>query len=191
MSSHHIVRENQEPALLILDTSSVSIDTIGELLEWSPTVIVHSKCVMNVIKRGIKVDIVIAPSEVIENIRDLLLDQAPIKIVSYGENEDPIPTIFYLLNALKSTAVNIVSNEENILKQIESVAGIDCEILIGSKRWSWIRNNHIEKWYSGGTKLYVRDFNESPAENDFVVRNDGIISIRKGHSFWIGEELSL
>lgn len=33
MSSHHIVRENQEPALLIADAHAISFEKIQELLE--------------------------------------------------------------------------------------------------------------------------------------------------------------
>ena len=39
MSSHHIVREKQEPALLVLGLNNFSTELLGQLLEWNPTVI--------------------------------------------------------------------------------------------------------------------------------------------------------
>jgi hypothetical protein len=39
MSSHHFVRDQQEPALLILALEAFTYDSLGELLEWVPTVI--------------------------------------------------------------------------------------------------------------------------------------------------------
>ena len=40
MSSHHIVRDDQEPALIIANGASCSNELLGQLLEWSPIVIV-------------------------------------------------------------------------------------------------------------------------------------------------------
>lgn len=41
MSSHHIVREKQEPALLIMDLNGFNDEHLGQLLEWNPTVLVN------------------------------------------------------------------------------------------------------------------------------------------------------
>jgi len=62
MSSHHFVKEQQEPALLILDTS-VSYETMSPLLEWSPTVLVTELAIDAVLSWGIKVDVILATSE--------------------------------------------------------------------------------------------------------------------------------
>ena len=43
MSSHHIVREKQEPALLILSLEGFEYENLGQILEWSPTVIVQQE----------------------------------------------------------------------------------------------------------------------------------------------------
>ncbi|RZK41505.1 MAG: thiamine pyrophosphokinase, partial [Pedobacter sp.] len=40
MSSHHIVREKQEPALYIHQLGNFDEEKLGQLLEWSPTVLV-------------------------------------------------------------------------------------------------------------------------------------------------------
>ena len=45
MSSHHIVREKQEPALLVLGLDDFPDELLGQLLEWSPTVIVTADTV--------------------------------------------------------------------------------------------------------------------------------------------------
>jgi thiamine pyrophosphokinase len=59
MSSHHIVREKQEPALLVLSIDTFDEEMLGQLLEWSPTVIctVDTAEKLNVL--GIKVDWII------------------------------------------------------------------------------------------------------------------------------------
>ncbi len=40
MSSHHVVKEKQEPGLLILDAGGFDREYLGQLLEWSPTIVV-------------------------------------------------------------------------------------------------------------------------------------------------------
>lgn len=60
MSSHHIVREKQEPALLIMQLENFSQENLGQLLEWSPTVIVNAPVYQQAEALGIKIDAVIS-----------------------------------------------------------------------------------------------------------------------------------
>ena len=57
MSSHHIVRDNQEAALLIADGEACSVALMEELLEWSPFVIVLDGALRRVLEWNIKVDV--------------------------------------------------------------------------------------------------------------------------------------
>lgn len=59
MSSHHIIRDNQEPALIIANGEACSTDLLHELLEWSPLVVVLDSAVERVMKLGIKIDVLI------------------------------------------------------------------------------------------------------------------------------------
>ncbi|WP_158825492.1 thiamine pyrophosphokinase [Mucilaginibacter lacusdianchii] len=59
MSSHHIVREKQEPALLILGLDQFTDEELGQLLEWSPTVIAVSAMAEQLAIYDIKVDYII------------------------------------------------------------------------------------------------------------------------------------
>ena len=57
MSSHHIVRENQEPALLVSYYNAIDSEHLGQLLEWSPTIITDNENIDFFLAEGIKVDI--------------------------------------------------------------------------------------------------------------------------------------
>ncbi|MEZ0005001.1 thiamine pyrophosphokinase [Flavobacterium sp. 28YEA47A] len=59
MSSHHIVRDDQEPALIIANGASCSSELMGQLLEWSPLVIVLDSAIERVLPLGIKVDVLL------------------------------------------------------------------------------------------------------------------------------------
>ena len=57
MSSHHIIRDKQEPALIIANGEECTMDLLEQLLEWSPTVVVLDGAIERVISLGIKVDV--------------------------------------------------------------------------------------------------------------------------------------
>ena len=81
MSSHHIVKDKQEPALIIANGEDCSYDLLSQLLEWSPTVLVLDGAITRVLELGIKVDIVLGDFDSAKNIEELLIDQQPIKII--------------------------------------------------------------------------------------------------------------
>ncbi|WP_297511530.1 thiamine diphosphokinase [Flavobacterium sp.] len=59
MSSHHIVRDDQEPALIIANGASCSMEFLNQLLEWQPLVIVLDSAMERVAELGIKVDVLL------------------------------------------------------------------------------------------------------------------------------------
>jgi thiamine pyrophosphokinase len=195
MSSHHIVRENQEPALLIADAHAISFEKIQELLEWMPTVVVLSTQVETVIAWGIKVDVVITPLAEMTYWRDKLAEQIPIRFISYNPDDEPLETAFYFLIASKAGAVNCLLSSKDGLKKIESFSNLDIEAFVDNELWSCIKKGHFEKWLPAGTTLYLlpegmkSEFPEFTSGN-YLTQKDGIVRLTSTHSFWIGEELS-
>lgn len=195
MSSHHIVRENQEPALLIANAQAIAFEKIQELLEWMPTVVVLSSQVESVMAWGIKVDVVITPLAEMAQWRDRLIDQEPIRFISYNPDDDPMQTAFYFLTASKAAAVNCLLRSKDDLNRIESFTDLDVEAFVDNKLWSWMKHGHFEKWYPAGIKLYLfpeelkSEFNEF-VSGSYKITKDGIVRFKSTQPFWIGEELS-
>jgi thiamine pyrophosphokinase len=81
MSSHHIVRDAQEPALIFVGTA-ISLEKIGQLLEWSPIVVVLENCLEHVLSWGIKIDKIICQSAHYEEVVTISIHQQPIEILS-------------------------------------------------------------------------------------------------------------
>ena len=182
MSSHHIVRENQEPALLIVDAHAVSFEVIQELLEWSPTVLVTEKALQEVMTWGIKIDVVIALDASIPKLTESLHDQFPLKLISCQGEVDAIATALYFLIAAKQKAVNIVSSER--LENFEPFADLDVSVLQSGKRWSFIRSCIYQKWFPIGREVHV-----FPHDQDTLkTTQDGTVVIRKENGFWVAEE---
>jgi len=56
MSSHHIVRDNQEPALIIANGADCSDALLQQLMEWSPFVLALDGAVHRLLERNIRFD---------------------------------------------------------------------------------------------------------------------------------------
>ncbi|HEY1007096.1 MAG TPA: thiamine pyrophosphokinase, partial [Sphingobacteriaceae bacterium] len=99
MSSHHVVKEKQEPGLLILDPAGFDLEYLGQLLEWSPTVVVADTVLAGAGLPDIKVDGVITADP------DLPVQRHARRILSRG---DPLEAgLRYFLDA-GYPALNII-----------------------------------------------------------------------------------
>lgn len=59
MSSHHIIRDNQEPAIIFANGQSCSDALVADLLEWSPYILVLDGAVQRVLAMNIHIDAVL------------------------------------------------------------------------------------------------------------------------------------
>lgn len=82
MSSHHIVKEKQEPALIIANGESCNFSLLEELLEWSPFVVVLDGALDRVLELGIKIDVLLGDFDRnAHDLDDIRKRQFPIEIV--------------------------------------------------------------------------------------------------------------
>jgi thiamine pyrophosphokinase len=102
MSSHHIVREKQEPALLVLGLDNFSEEQLGQLLEWSPTVISNLYTAEKLNSYGIKIDWIVT------NESGAL--QSDVKLVPAG-NQTVVKAALQYLISQNYPAVNIITDE--------------------------------------------------------------------------------
>lgn len=101
MSSHHIVREKQEPALLIITLDGFNYENLGQLLEWNPTVVVAGEEYEKVDSLGIKIDAVISTSFACNLQDNTLLIHA---------EDSPLQDALKFLVGEQYPAVNIITN---------------------------------------------------------------------------------
>jgi thiamine pyrophosphokinase len=87
MSSHHIVRDDQEPALIIANGAACSQELMGQLLEWSPRIIALDSAIDRVAALGIKVDVVLGDFDRDFNPQHYLEEQFPLEII-HAPNQD-------------------------------------------------------------------------------------------------------
>jgi len=189
MSSHHIVREKQEPALLILGLDNFSDELLGQLLEWSPTVMVTEPIAEKLNAYGIKIDWVIADS----TIDDI---QSDIKFLQL-KDDSLIKTAFEFLIVNNYLAVNIVTDELDIADYFPYWDKINLVIFNNYKKIYPV-NPGFSKWKPKGEliELFNRPAEleviglEKIRENHFTTTADGIFSIKFDAAFlFIAESL--
>lgn len=188
MSSHHIVREKQEPALLLLGFDNFDNELLGQLLEWSPTVITTPLTAEQVNSQGIKVDWVIA-DEV-----DLTM-QSDVRLITPGSSIISAAFTFLLTNEYK--AVNIVTPILPLAELQPYANKINMVVFCGHKKIYPITSG-FSKWKPAGEKLYIRSAGEglrvqglAKADDDtYVTTGDGFINIQFSKPFlFIAEEI--
>ncbi|WP_395073645.1 thiamine diphosphokinase [Flavobacterium sp.] len=109
MSSHHIVRDDQEPALIIANGAECSSELLGQLLEWSPLVIVLDSAMERVSKLNLKVDVLLGDFDRGFNVDYYKQDQFPIEIIHKpDQNKTDLEKAFDYLIERKIPAVNVV-----------------------------------------------------------------------------------
>lgn len=109
MSSHHIVRDKQEPALLIANGEGCDPELLGQLLEWSPFVVVLDHAIWRVFDLGIKVDVLLGDFDRNVDLDAVREQQYPIEIVhAPDQNKTDLEKGIELLIGRGFPAVNIV-----------------------------------------------------------------------------------
>lgn len=152
MSSHHIVRDEQEPALLIDDASALSLDEVDQLLEWSPTVIVTENALDEVLKWGIKIDVVVAHLSSLKELKPKLVDQSPVQLLGFEEKDLLACAFIYLLDH-HYPAVNLLADiyQTAALDIVRDFSReIDGVLFANQQKWTYVTSGKYEKWVSIG-----------------------------------------
>lgn len=145
MSSHHIVREKQEPALLVLGMDAFTDELLGQLLEWSPTIMVTDDTAEKLNINGIKVDIIVGSTQVTEDL------QSDIKYIRAGENDFTQAALNYLV-ANKYPAVNVVTDDFVMNDYLAFADQINLVVYCGNKKIYPVTSG-FTKWKPAGESI--------------------------------------
>ena len=187
MSSHHIVRENQEPALIVQDINVLDSEFLGQLLEWSPTIISDRSNFDTLLSQDIKVDVLfsdITISSIQEHVKVILL-----------QSDFLTDSLHYLISK-NHKAVNILCSQlpDNIYLFADK---INIVIFTPSLRSIFVRKS-FEKWKPKGDKIFVDEKSlvsfvglNALGNNVFETIADGFVQlyVNTDDFVLIGEEL--
>lgn len=166
LSSHHIVRDEQEPALLIANGESCQFELLGQLLEWSPVVVVLDSAIWRVLDFGIKIDVLLGDFDQAADGRDMDLDavrarQYPLEVVHTPDQDktDLEKGVEYLIER-GFPAVNIIwatgrradhslTNMTNIVRYKDQIR----IVMLDDHSKIFPLVGRFEKWYEAGTPI--------------------------------------
>lgn len=161
MSSHHIVRDDQEPALIIANGAACDPELLGQLLEWSPLVVVLDSAIERVIELGIKVDVLLGDFDRGFDPEIYKTSQFPIEIVhAPDQDKTDLEKAFDYLIERKIPAANVVwatgkradhtiTNLTNIVRY-RNLLKI---VILDDHSKIFLLPSKFEKWYTANTPI--------------------------------------
>lgn len=161
MSSHHIVKEKQEPALIIANGEACSEELLGQLLEWSPYIVVLDHAIYRILELGIKIDVWLGDFDKDHDFDTIRSSQEPLEIVSTPDQEktDLEKAIDFLIGrgfpaanivwATGRRADHAITNITNLVRYKEQIR----LVLFDDYSKIFPLRGVFEKWYTAGTPI--------------------------------------
>lgn len=161
MSSHHIVRDDQEPALIIANGAECSRDLMNELLEWSPLVIVLDNAIQRVLQMDIKVDVLLGDFDEGFNPEKYKSLQYPLEIVYTPDQEKTdLEKAFDYLVDRKIPAVNVIwatgKRADHTITNITNIVrfrNLLKIVILDDHSKIFLLPEKFEKWYPSKTPI--------------------------------------
>ena len=201
MSSHHIVRDDQEPALIIANGASCSQELLGQLLEWSPLIIVLDSAMERVLDLGIKVDVLLGDFDRGFDPEYYREKQFPLEIVhTPDQNKTDLEKAFDYLIERKIPAVNVVwatgkRTDHTItnLTNITRYRNLLKIVILDDHSKVFLMPRKFKKWYPANTPISlipIGHVSGIQSENLFYpLQNDSLtIGYRTGSSNHVSKD---
>lgn len=161
MSSHHIVRDDQEPALIIANGAACNPELLGQLLEWSPLVIVLDSAIERVMELDIKVDVLLGDFDRNFDANYYKEKQYPLEIVhTPDQDKTDLEKAFDYLIERNIPAANVVwatgrradhtiTNLTNIVRYRDKLK----IVILDDHSKVFLLPKKFEKWYTANTPI--------------------------------------
>lgn len=161
MSSHHVIRDKQEPALIIANGEACSEDLLGQLLEWSPFVVVLDSAIHRVLDLGIKVDVLLGDFDRNLDLESIQARQYPLEIVhTPDQNKHDLDKAYEYLIEKGFPAVNVIwatgRRADHTMTNITNLvrySNLLKIVLLDDYSKIFRLPNHYEKWYPAQTPI--------------------------------------
>ncbi|AHM61075.1 hypothetical protein D770_14105 [Flammeovirgaceae bacterium 311] len=211
MSSHHIVRDEQEPTLLLWQAGQLSFEQAGQLLEWSPRVVVHQPALNEALAWGIKLDAICTPPDAITAAVAAVEHQQPVDVLSLP-GDDALQAVLQWLRDKQQASLYLIADAAAdyflLLRQLEPLQQLaQIQVISQGWRYSYFKSGVLQKWLPRDSSLRLISFGEQPllsgAQFTVVIQNpilqelvleqSGMVQLKcatpVATAFWIGEEL--
>lgn len=161
MSSHHIVKDDQEPALIIANGAACNAELMGQLLEWSPWIVVLDAAIERVLDLNIKVDVLLGDFDRNLELEKIKERQYPIEIIhTPDQHKTDLEKAFDFLIERKFPAVNVIwatgKRADHTLTNITLLAKFRNQlkiVLFDDHSKIFLLPKNYQKWYPQHTTL--------------------------------------
>ncbi len=195
MSSHHIVRDEQEPAVLVT-SAGACLHWLEDLLAWSPLVAVTSSALPEVARRGIKIDIAICQAAHAAATRRLLAHQHPVAV--YTCQQQALQTGLDLLLARGVRAINLLADVgPDYLPRFTELALKVSLVVYGPGYRAFYRSQgHFSKWLAAGARLSVipadltvdaSNLHPATDKGNWTASSSSMVAVAAPRPFWVAE----
>lgn len=202
MSSHHFVRDQQEPAVLILDAGQVRFDQVSPLLEWVPTVLVSEKALGQVLGWGIKIDVILASEAFQLQNQHILEEQYPVKFSTVLGDDFLQAGLDYLVSTGHTAAHLVGISHLKALSLQDSLERISLTIMDDGWKYYPVTSGGFKKWFAEGN-IHIHGKEGMPiqilnANGEMILPityatmlevPEGTTEIKAKGVFWIGEQI--
>jgi len=196
VSSHHFVKEGQEPALILAE--AFSITQVSYLLEWAPLVVTLPDALDSVLMWRIKTDVVLLPAADEKVAGHLRANQDALEIRLLLIDEHPLESALRHVIARTQKHVHVwgTASEATFRCAEKFVADVGVSIVEPGMKWSAIARE-FSKWYPENAviSIYAKSDVEisgprmSQTRSGVQIIEAGLITVRSKKSFWVGEFL--
>ncbi len=182
MSSHHVVREGQEPALYIYEFNDENLPIIEQILEWNPTVFIHASQIGKAPLQAFHWDVVVGHVEV---------GFLNAETISEAALQD-------VLRKTHNHAVIIVKKFSSSMDDWLFLTNeFDVKIISCNRQWVYLQ--HFHKWLPKNTTIQIMNIHANDLSDDFqkidsnlyeyLIAENGFISLDFRQAYWIGESI--
>lgn len=189
MSSHHFVKDKQEPALIIESLATFGMEYLGQLLEWNPLVICASKAYSELEERQIKADVLSSDFE------KMPIFQNDVKEVDYPHSFIDA-ALAYLIHE-KYDAVNIITESAFYKQKLLVYAPLLNLIVYCGQRRSFAVRSGFSKWKPAHSVIQMQDLSTLQVEGlekigpgQYITEQDGFYRVEFDQDYiFITEEI--
>ncbi len=193
MSSHHIVRDEQEPALFLYDLGPSSEEILQQLLGWTPHVMLRESLLDWAHSWLIKVDALLLQAAKHRERDAFMLEQWPLEVIEGGTSL--LETGLTYFHAQGFPAVHLFAPYD-LGKPLQSNWEGRLEIVVWDYPWKWYltRNTTWKKWLLQGQGLQLEPMPKSyqnleqKSAKHWCVKETGWVHAESRQlPFWVGE----
>ena len=196
MSSHHIVRDDQEPAILIDTLESSSFEIILPLLEWSPIVIATEHTYEKLLSLDIKIDVIFWKENKGLILKNMERQNEFCALVNYST--ELLKSVLIWLKDQGHYALNFFGNDfDNEIQNLQKQQDFINTLVVFKGRFKYVLSSKspFEKWIPKGIEISVpsdiinyENLYESK-EGLYQVMEDGMVKIEHNDVIIIGEKI--